>query len=104
MGIAANPRVPLPEFRELIRCARAFIAGQLHFSYVCSAAAAFRGTAKLLPVSREVKQMAEEWAAMATRAWPEMSRISNPISEDEFRQWVSSQISVFQPLEFPNVH
>lgn len=96
------PSVPLPEFRELIRCARAYVAGELHFSYVCSAVGNFRDATRFLPVGRDIKQMAEEWGTIVTRAWPEMSQISNPISEDEFRQWVAAQISVFEPLEGAN--
>lgn len=98
------PSVPLPEMRELIHCARGFVAGDVHFSYVCSAAGTFRDVTRFLPVSREIKQMADEWAEMATRAWPEMARITNPISEEEFREWVRDQIRVFEPFQGPNGH
>ncbi|WP_338846282.1 hypothetical protein V8J88_21290 [Massilia sp. W12] len=100
--MSSEPSIPLPEFRELIRCARAYVAGDLHFSYVCSAAGAFRDVTKVLPVNREIKQIAEEWAEMATRAWPEMAQIANPISEDDFLKWVSEKMNVFQPVNFPN--
>ena len=89
----------IPELRELIRLARAYAAGEIHFSYVCCASAALRDSSKLYVANKEIKKFASQWAEMSSRIWPELGRISNPISETEFKQWVCDQIAIFEPLD-----
>jgi hypothetical protein len=89
----------LLELRNLITVARSYIAGEIHFSYVCTATVALCDAVRYVPVGTRVKAMAAEWEEMATRVWPEMARINNRISEEEFRAWVSEQLAVFEPMD-----
>lgn len=94
-----DPKIPFPEIRELIRLARAYVAEEVHFSYVCCAVGPFRDAARIFSAEPAIQKMAEEWEKMAIRVWLEFARIDNPISEEEFRVWVGEQLRVFEPLE-----
>ncbi|MFZ6708868.1 hypothetical protein [Undibacterium sp. TC9W] len=98
-----NPETRFPEARKLIKLARSYTAGEIHFSFVCSAAGEFRDAAKLYSAPPAIKKMADEWAMMAVRLWPGMLPIDNPISEDEFKRWVILQLQVFEKSDFPYI-
>jgi hypothetical protein len=102
MNDMAQPPVLLPELRELIQRAKAYIADEIHFSNVCSAAASFRDAATLYSGHPVIRQMASEWSSMATRVWPEFAEVSNPVTETEFKAWVRNQLTVFESLELVN--
>lgn len=89
----------LPEFRALVEIARAYVAGEVHFSYVCSAAAEFNEAAKVYDVDRRVRQTATEWVEMARRVWPEWGKVENPITPEEFKVWTHRQLSIFDAME-----
>lgn len=89
----------LPEFRALVEVARSYVAGDTHFSYVCAAAAAFNEAVKMYVVDPRVKQIASEWVKMSLRVWPEMLPVPNPITPEEFKEWVRLQLVVFEPME-----
>lgn len=89
----------LPEFKALVEAARAHVAGSLHFSHVCSAAAAFNEAVKVYVVDPRVRQIAAEWSEMGSRVWPEWGKVENPVSPEEFTEWVKSQLSVFDAME-----
>ena len=91
-----DPTTPFPEIRELIRTARSYLAGEVHFSYVCSAAWTLAEATRFYAGDPTLKKYADEWATMATRAWPEMAPVEK-ITEDEFRRWVQAQLTVFEP-------
>ena len=97
MNASDDLKVSIPEVRELIRMARSYVAGETHFSYLCNAIGTFREAARLLPPGNAIRKMSEDWATMAIRVWPEMAGIENPISDDEFREWVRVQLVVFEP-------
>lgn len=97
MSAPAESNMRLPELRELIRRARSYVAGEIHFSYVCCAASDFREAAKFYTANSVIQRMAEEWATMATRVWPEWAQIDDPISEAQFKSWIEEQLSVFEP-------
>lgn len=92
---AAKP-LGVPELRALIDVARAYVAGEVHFSYVCIAVVRLEEAMRYMPVSGRIREMADEWGIMAVRVWPEWARIDNPISEAEFRAWVQAQLAVFE--------
>jgi hypothetical protein len=89
----------LPEFRALVEAARSFVAGDLHFSHVCAAAAAFDEAVKIYIVDPRVKQIASEWVGMASRAWPEWGQVPDPVTPEEFKEWVQRELSVFEAME-----
>lgn len=88
--------VLLPELRELLEVAKEFVAGRVNYSFVCAELDGFYGMACILPVAPQIRVMAAEWNAMAMRVWPEMMPLDDPISEEEFRQWVREQLTVFE--------
>jgi len=85
----------LPELRELVRIAREYLSGEVHFSVVCSAAGALRDSVHLYASDRALKNYAQDWCDMATRMYPEFAQGIEPITEDEFRTWIKSQLAVF---------
>ena len=97
MTFDPSPKERIPEIREMIRLARLFVAKEVHFSQVCSAASTVWRAAKLYSADPAIVALAEEWSGMALRVWPEMARIDNRITEDEFRNWVKAQLEVFEP-------
>jgi len=103
MTAITQPPAGMPELRELIRRARAYIANEIHFSDVCTAAASFRDAATLYNGNPMIREMATEWSSMATRVWPEFAEIANPVTEAEFRAWVQKQLAVFESLDLANV-
>ena len=87
---------PLPELRELLRVAREFVAGRVNYSFLCAELDGFYEMARILPVAPQIRVMGSEWIAMAMRVWPQMMPLDDPISEEEFRQWVGGQLMVFE--------
>ena len=86
----------LPELKILIEVARSYVAGEVHFSYVCNAVSALVDAIKYVPTETSIKAIAKEWESMSIRVWPEMLQIPDPISEQEFLKWVQAQLVVFQ--------
>lgn len=99
MSMSWYPRAPLPELRNLVEVARAYLAGKVHYSHVCCAVPPFCDAARLFSAEPALKKMAEEWSTMAIRVWPEMAQIDNPITEAEFKQWVQTELQVFEPFD-----
>jgi hypothetical protein len=91
-GRGCAPQAQFQELRELIKTARAFLGGEVHFSYVCCAVRPFCDAAHLFSAGTRIREMADEWEEMATRVWPEMMQIDNQITEEEFRRWVQLQL------------
>lgn len=87
----------LPELKTLIEVARSYAAGEVHFSYVCNAVSCLVDATKYVPVEPKIKAMVKEWEFMSIRVWPELLRIPDPISEQEFLTWVQAQLVVFNP-------
>jgi hypothetical protein len=89
----------LPEFKALIETARSLVAGKAHFSEVCVAAGAFDEAAKMYVVDPRVRQIASDWIDMARRVWPEWDQVQDPVTPQEFQDWVQFQLSVFDAME-----
>lgn len=99
MGAIFDQSSRIPELGELIRLARAYVEGRVHFSHVCCAAGELWDAARNYSANQRIKNLASEWVEMSIRVWPEWRAISNQISEEEFRLWVVSQLSVFEPAD-----
>jgi len=89
----------LPEFKALVEIARSYVAGEVHFSHVCAAAAALNEAVNVYAVDPRVKQVTAEWAEMTRRAWPEWGRVKDPVTPEEFKAWVQLQLCVFDAVE-----
>jgi hypothetical protein len=89
----------LPEFNALVEIARSYIAGNVHFSHVCSAAEAFNEAAKIHMVDPRVRHIALEWFKVSSRVWPEWGKAENQLTPEEFKEWVRHQLSVFDAKE-----
>jgi len=100
---AVAPLVRHPELRELVRVARAYLAGQAHVSHVCATASYFHDAARFLPMGPDLKQMASEWSDRADRVWPASALLAGAVAEDVFRQWVAEQLSPFASVELPSL-
>jgi hypothetical protein len=96
---ASQPPRRLPEFKALVEAARSHVAGNSHFSNVCSAASAFNEATKVYAVDPRVRKIASEWVEMASRAWSEWGQVENPITPEEYKEWVQLQLSVFDAME-----
>lgn len=100
---AAAPLVRHPELRELVRVARAYLAGQAHVSHLCATAGYFNEAARFLPMGPDLKQMAKEWSEQADRVWPASALLAGAVAEDVFRHWVAEQLSPFASVELPSL-
>jgi len=88
----------LEEFKELIDAARACVAGDRHWSHVSAAAVALQEAVKMYPVDPRVRSLAEDWARMSVRVWPEWANIEDPISPEEYVDWMREQLRVFDAV------
>jgi len=98
MQLTSLPR-RLQEFRDLVEIARAYLVGDIHFSKVCSAAVAFQQAANIYAVDSRIRQLAMEWVNMSARVWPEWGKVENPVTPEEFREWVQCQLRVFDAAD-----
>lgn len=98
MTTQKSPR-RLKEFKELVEVARACVAGERHWSCACTAASALENASKIYVVDARIKEVAADWAAMSVRVWPEFGLVSNPVSPDEFIEWMRGELQVFDLIE-----
>jgi hypothetical protein len=85
----------IPEFRELIEVAQKYLNDEVHFSYVCAKTEEFLFYSKQLSDVR-IREIAEEWHQKSLQVWDEWGRLKEKerITENEYREWVKSQLSV----------
>lgn len=96
MSATSSPML-LPEIRDVVGIARSYVIGEVHYSHLCASIAALNEALMFVPAEPRIRSLASEWLSMAERAWPEMAQIENPISEQEFKEWVKNQLTVFEP-------
>lgn len=105
-GLQASdaPLARSPELRELVRVARAYLAGQVHVSHVATTAAYFQEAARFLPLAPDLKQMAAAWSARTVSVWPSAAEpAAAAAAEETFRHWVAEQLAPFAAVELPTL-
>jgi len=90
-----------PELRELVRVARAWSEGEIHVSHLCTTALLFDEAARFLPMPPEIKRTAEQWAKQSRRLEPGMTKVADPLPEDQFLQWVRSELRAYEAVALP---
>jgi hypothetical protein len=93
--------VKFPQLRELVRVARAYLAGQVHVSHLGAVAGYFHEAARFLPMPPELKQRAEEWVAMTAPVLQEQN--PGPNREAQLRSWIAAQLHPFEAVELPSL-
>ena len=85
----------IPEFRELIETANAYLDGKLHYSYVCTKTNDFLFYSKQLKDPR-IREIAEDWHEKSIQVWDEWGQLqeSKRISEAEFKEWIKGQLAI----------
>ena len=85
----------IPELRELIEVAQKYLKGDVHFSHVSAKTADVMFYAKQLDNSR-IRKLAEAWHRKSLQVWDEWGSLeeSERITEDEYKEWVRSELSV----------
>ncbi len=82
----------IPELKALIKAGRSYLEGKASIQELNGYASALRAAAKLLHAQPEVVELAEQWWGMVNRRWNEWGMEENPVSEDEFREWLENQM------------
>lgn len=76
--------VPVPELRELVTAAKAFVAGDVHFSNMVEPADRCAFWAKVHGLHPSIVQLAVEWNLLADRAWNEYGQYAQPCPSRSF--------------------
>lgn len=82
----------LPEVRALCGAAKDYLAGRCSIHELNGNASQLADAARLFKAHPAVKVMAEEWSGMIDRRWNEWGHVEEPVSEEEFRVWLQTQL------------
>ena len=87
--------VVIPEVKEIVNCARRFLAGETNIHELHGWAQQCRTAAKLHSNESPIYDLANEWVTMSYRYWNELGDVEDPISEKEFKEWLREQVELF---------
>ena len=84
--------VPIPELCVMVDIARQFVAGNVHFSYVETAADRCALWAKVHGAHPAIQALAAEWATLADRVWSKQAPPSQALTLEEFLHRVAEDL------------
>ena len=82
----------IPELKELIKAGKYYLEGKSSIHELNGYASSFKSAATLLHAQPEVLDLAEQWYNMVNRRWNEWGLAEDPITEEEFRNWLKQQM------------
>lgn len=82
----------IPELKELIKAGRRYLEGKSSIHELNGYASSLRSVATLLHAQPEVLELAEQWNCMINRRWNEWGLAEDPITEEEFCDWLKQQM------------
>ena len=76
----------------MIDCGRRFLDGESEINELHLHAEQLKQVSKQFNASIHIQELASEWSAMSGRLWNEWGLVKNPVSESDFREWLSNQL------------
>lgn len=82
----------IPEVREMIDCAKRFLADETNIHELHGHAQKCKSAAQLLAKNTPIIELASEWAFMSNRYWNEWGTAETPLTKEELENWLREQI------------
>ena len=83
----------IPEVKALIECAKRFIADETNIHELHGHAQQLKMAADMFGRNSAINNLAEEWVEMSYSYWNEWNDVEEPHSKEQFKQWLSKQLS-----------
>ena len=83
------------ELALLIECAEKYLVGKSNYAALNGYAQNLKDHATHSQESSELVAFAEEWIVNINRAWNEWGLEKVPLSESEFKRWLSNELKSF---------
>ena len=80
----------------LLECAESYLIGKSNFAALNGYAQNLKDDSLDSDENPKLVLLANEWIININRAWNEWGLEKNPLSEKEFKRWLSNQISSFK--------
>jgi hypothetical protein len=84
----------IPEVKEMVECAKRFLANETNIHELHGHAQQCKTAACLSSKESAVYSLADEWVTMTYRYWNEWGDAKNPLTEKEFKNWLSKQVEL----------
>lgn len=82
----------IKEFREMPDSGQRYLQGTCSIQELYGSAAELATAAKFVGGHSAIAQIAGDWTTMVDRFWNECGHHSNPVNEQEFRDWLTAQL------------
>ncbi|MFV5313491.1 hypothetical protein VXN68_15040 [Acinetobacter schindleri] len=92
---------PIAEVRRLIDAGKRYLAGSCSIQELHGHASQCATFARFMHSHPGIEQVANEWVSVIYRRWNEWGDVAEPLTEQEFRLWLTAQVAVF-PEGMPN--
>ncbi|MFD2097610.1 hypothetical protein ACFSJ3_16590 [Corallincola platygyrae] len=79
--------------KALLRIGDLYLQGESSIHELSGIANALKTKALAIQGSPAYLEIAEEWLGMITRHWNEWGLAEDPVSEEDFRKWLTEQLS-----------
>lgn len=83
---------PVPECREMVAAARAFVDGDIHFSAMVEPIRSCQIWARVHNADASILRLANEWETLVDRTWNEFGIRTAPLTVDELRAKIASDL------------
>ena len=81
---------PVPECRDMVAAARAFVDGDIHFSAMVEPIRSCQIWACVHNADATILRLANDWSTLVDRAWNEFGLRSDPLTVEELRARISA--------------
>ena len=83
---------PVPECREMVSAARAFVDGDIHFSALVEPIRACEVWARIHNADHAILSLATDWSLLVDRTWNEFRQHDEPLTVDQLRWQIASDL------------
>ncbi len=84
----------IPEVKEMVDCAKRFLADETNIHELHGHAQQCKTAARLFSEKSAIYDLADEWVIMSYRFWNEWGDVKDPITKNEFKKWLNEQIKL----------
>ena len=88
--------IELREFRQMLRAGQLYLEGTCCLSELNGYVSECAATAKFWQGHPALTQVAIDWAVNVERRWNEWGMCINPLTEEDFRQWLEEQLTLLR--------
>ena len=78
----------------MIECAHRYLQGETNIHEVHGYAMQCKQMAHFFTNDSAIYEMASEWVTMCNRWWNEWGIEENPLTEEEFNEWLKGQLEI----------